>query len=104
METQRIFNEAKGRLTSAFGDRLRGVMVYGSQSRGQADAESDIDLMVLLEGPVRFGRDLETIIHALYPLQLQIDQQLDAWPADVQAYDEQEFALYRTVSREGIPL
>lgn len=60
--------------------------------------------MVLLEGPVRLGRDLETIIHVLYPLQLQIDQQLDAWPADIQAYDKQEFAIYRSVCREGIAL
>jgi len=31
-----------------------------------ASEDSDLDLMVLLEGPLRLGRDLETIVQALY--------------------------------------
>ncbi|MCK4659233.1 MAG: nucleotidyltransferase domain-containing protein [Phycisphaerae bacterium] len=104
MDIEVLLKESKTRLAAAFGTRLRGAMVYGSQPRGEAEADSDIDLMVLLEGPVAFGCDLETIIHALYPLQLEIDRQIDAWPADVKAYEAQEFAIYRNVRREGVAL
>jgi predicted nucleotidyltransferase len=41
-------------LTSAlrrrFGPRLRQVTIFGSQARGEADADSDVDVFVLIDG------------------------------------------------------
>lgn len=104
MQTHEVLDQVRVRLEAAFGPRLKGVVLYGSEARQEAGPDSDIDLMVLLEGPVHFGRDLETIIHALYPLQLEIDRLIDAWPADIQSYDAQDFAIYRHAHREGVML
>jgi hypothetical protein len=38
-------------LTAAFGARLHAVVLFGSEARGQAAPDSDIDLFVVLDGP-----------------------------------------------------
>ncbi|MFO7958060.1 MAG: nucleotidyltransferase domain-containing protein [Candidatus Brocadiia bacterium] len=50
---QSVLREIRDRLDEAYGERLRGVMLYGSEARDRATAESDVDLLVLLKGPVR---------------------------------------------------
>lgn len=103
MNRDEMLKQVKALLQEAFGDRLRGVILYGSEARGTADPDSDIDLLVLLAGPVQFGRDLRTCIHALYPLVLELDRPIHAKPTDVNEYEAQEFLLYREAKREGIP-
>jgi uncharacterized protein len=97
-----LLAKIKARLQEVYGDRLRGVVLYGSEARGEATPDSDIDLLVLLTGPVTLGRDLRTIIHALYPLQLEMDRILEAFPVDEEDYLRGEYAWYRNVQKEGI--
>lgn len=92
----------KTRLQDVYGDRLRGIVLYGSEVRDEATLESDIDILVLLTGPVALGKDLRTIIHALYPLQLESERLIDATPVDIDVYEAGEFALYRNAKREGV--
>ena len=37
------------RIRNRFTDRVRAVILFGSKARGDADAESDIDLLVLVD-------------------------------------------------------
>jgi predicted nucleotidyltransferase len=97
-----LLRRVKALLENAFGDRLRGVVLYGSEARGEATPDSDIDILVLLIGPVALGRDLRTIIHVLYPLQLEVERPIHAVPVDIAVYEAGEFALYRNAKREGI--
>ncbi len=102
-----MFNAAwlaslKSRLRQVYGDRLRGVVLYGSEARGEATTESDVDVLVILAGPVSFGRDLHTIIQALYPLQLELERPLQAIPVDEARFLSGEYAFFRNVQREGI--
>jgi predicted nucleotidyltransferase len=97
-----LLRHVKALLEPVFGDRLRGVILYGSEARGEATPDSDIDLLVLLTGPVALGRDLRTIIHTLYPLQLEIDRIIEAFPVDEADYLRGEYAWYRNAQREGV--
>ncbi|HUU09677.1 MAG TPA: nucleotidyltransferase domain-containing protein [Phycisphaerae bacterium] len=104
MPLDEMLRRTRERLAEAFPGRFRGLILYGSEAREEAAADSDVDLIVLLEGPVAFGKDLETVIRALYPLQLETDRLIDAWPADVKAYEAQEFSIFRRAHREGVLL
>jgi predicted nucleotidyltransferase len=98
------FQRIRPQLEAAFGARLRGIVLYGSRARGNARPDSDLDLLVLLEGPITQPRDIDTTVQALYPLQLEVDYPIHASPTSAADYEAQEFALYRQAKCEGIPL
>jgi uncharacterized protein len=102
MENRQILEKAQAALRTAFPSRLRQVILYGSTARNQASPDSDIDLLVLLEGPIDLDEDLRACIHALYPLVLETARPIDVLPVDQEQYRAQEFSLYRTVAAEGV--
>jgi predicted nucleotidyltransferase len=101
-ETIKLLFRIREALADAFGDRLRGVVLFGSQARGEALPDSDIDLLVLLEGPVCLGEDIKRAIEAVYGMVLELGRPIHPLPVDVLEYEAQEFPLYRNAKREGI--
>jgi uncharacterized protein len=104
MLTDAIRKEIRSRLEAAFRERLQGVLLFGSAARQEARPDSDLDLMVLLQGPVRLGRDLETIVRALYPVQLELEVPIHAIPVSGKSFEAGGYGLYRGAKREGVPL
>ncbi len=102
MEQQKLLAQIKSRLEAAYGDRLEGVVLYGSEARGDADADSDIDVLVLLDGPAETWEDVRLAAEALYDLMQELDRVIDARPLDVRLYSEGEAPLYIAARREGI--
>jgi uncharacterized protein len=47
-----ILQEFRHGLERIYGPRLAGLVLFGSQARGDALPDSDIDVMVVLRGPV----------------------------------------------------
>lgn len=104
MERGQLHRELKRRLKDAFGERLKGVVIYGSEARGEASEDSDIDVMVLLEGPINLWEDIGRGIEATYDLTLELGRPVHPDPVDVDEFEKGEFALYRNVKKEGIVL
>jgi predicted nucleotidyltransferase len=104
MRVDEALQNIRPRLEAAFPERFRGVLLYGSEARGGARADSDLDLIVLLEGPLRLGKDLNGIVAALYPLQMELDRAIHALPVTIEAFEAAEYGLYREAKREGVLL
>lgn len=102
MNTEERLAKIKNLLAATYGKRLKGVVLYGSEARGDAGPESDVDILVLLEGPVKYGQELKKCIHAVYPLTLEWERPISPEPVDAQEYAAGEWPLYRKLQREGI--
>ena len=44
--------EARDYLRTLYGERLSRLILFGSQARGDAGGNSDVDLLIVLDGPV----------------------------------------------------
>lgn len=104
MERDELFEGIKIRLRGAYGDRLKGVMLFGSEARGEALEDSDYDFLVLLRGPIELGNDIRTIINSTYDLQLEVPRLINILPANIDDFETGKCALYRNVKREGLLL
>ncbi len=96
-----IVQACKQTLMMHYGSRLKGVVLFGS-ALGRMEPESDIDLLVLLEPPFDYFRELRRIVDLLYPVQLQADHLISAKPVDVEDFERGTLLLYRTAKREGL--
>ena len=53
-----LMGELKSGLEGIYGDRLKGLYLYGSYARGEADPESDLDVLIVLEGYDRYSEEI----------------------------------------------
>ncbi|HBC85803.1 MAG TPA: nucleotidyltransferase domain-containing protein [Lentisphaeria bacterium] len=99
---QNLLLEIKDRLDSVYGHRMKGLILYGSEARGNSRRDSDIDLLVLLDGKINYGRDLLRNISALYPISRRLGRRISAKPASDKEYSEVQCPLYQRIHQEGI--
>ncbi len=53
---ERLLSTLDRELRDLYGERYRGLVLYGSYSRGEAEEGSDVDLLLLMDGTVSTGR------------------------------------------------
>lgn len=104
MNREELLKEIKSRLLDVYGDRLKGVVLYGSEARGEAEDDSDYDFLVLLKGPIESYDELRKVIEILYDLQLDLFRPIHALPVNAEDFDSGKYALYRNIKNEGIYL
>jgi predicted nucleotidyltransferase len=67
-EVRIILAELRALLVECYGERLKRLVLFGSQARGDADRESDIDVLVVLAGPVDVNEEDKRTGDMLYRL------------------------------------
>ena len=94
----------KNRLLDVYGVRFRGLVLYGSVARGDADEESDIDLICLLDGPIDVPDEVCNIIDQTSDIrnaQGESYRTVHIFPVDISEY-EKNFPLYIEARSDGV--
>jgi predicted nucleotidyltransferase len=100
-----VLAELRERFAAIFGSRLDRLILYGSQARGDADDESDIDVMVVLTEPFEDrGVERERYLDVITELSLKYNTVVMPFFTDSATYASSDFGLYRNVRREGVPI
>ena len=93
------------RAARLYPDEILSITLYGSQARGDAKAESDIDVLVVVR------RDTPALRQALTDLAWQVQFEYGVVISDIIRNDEQfnrmrahRFPFYQNIEREGVLL
>ena len=101
---QPILDELLDRLGRLYAGRLIKAILYGSYSRNQAVEGSDIDVLVVLEGPVNSSDEISRTIQDVSEISLQHDVVLSCLFISAQEFETGQSPLLLNIRREGLPL
>jgi len=101
-EVLKIVSEFRDELSALYGDRLRGVYLYGSYARDEADEDSDIDVAVVLEGPVHRHGEIQRVSELRASICLRETCVLMPFFLTVEDYENAPYSLYRSIQREAV--
>jgi uncharacterized protein len=99
-----LASELKRRLQRRFGPRLIDVRLFGSQARGAAHDESDVDVLVLIEGLTR--PEKIAVFEVAAEVGIEGGMTLSALamtPTEMDRLRSLEARLALDIDREGIP-
>ncbi|MBI4494183.1 MAG: nucleotidyltransferase domain-containing protein [Chloroflexi bacterium] len=96
--------ELKEVLSRLYGERLRGIYLYGSYARGDYCPESDVDVLVVLGGPVRPGLEITRMNSVVAVICLKYDLLISLLPVAVEAFESERQVFYEQVRREAVPV
>jgi predicted nucleotidyltransferase len=87
-------------------DSSAEVILYGSRARGDADPESDYDLLILTEGKVSLARE-DDFRRELFPLELKTGAVITVILVSKKAWKSAIYSampFYQNVRRDGVRL
>lgn len=98
-----VIRKLEDGLKALYGDRYRGLLLYGSYARGDAREGSDVDLLLLLEGPVDPVLEILHLEPVKWPLSLDADLALSVMPVSLEAFKRAESSFLRAIREEAVP-
>ncbi len=99
-----ILGELRNRLQVLYGERLARVVLFGSQARGEASPDSDVDIMVVLKGDVFPSQEIARTIDDVAGISLAHDVVLSCVFMAESRYEREQSPLLLNVRREGLAL
>lgn len=101
-EVRGILARLKTGLEHLYEDRLRGVYLYGSYSRGDARAGSDIDVLIVLDRIESSWDEIKRTSELRAGLSLKHDVTLNTLFVAEEKWKRDDVSVLRAVRREGI--
>ncbi|MHC4865862.1 MAG: nucleotidyltransferase domain-containing protein [Planctomycetota bacterium] len=102
MTIEPTLEDFKENLKGLYGERLKDVILYGSWARGKATEDSDIDLAVVLTGPVVAGREIDRMIDIITEINLKYGTLISVYPVSEKDYNSVNSPWLLNIRRDGV--
>ena len=103
-EVREVLAELKRQFQELYGDRLVKMLLYGSHARGDAEPGSDIDVLVVLKGPVVFEHEIARTSEITSDVSLEHNVVLSRLFVSEDDYSDERTHLVTVARRQGVPL
>lgn len=97
-----IASKVRTELQKLYGQRLRGVYLYGSAARDQLTPDSDIDIAIVLNELKSRFEEYEFTSQLGSDVSLEYDTLVSFLFVSENDYKNGRFAIHRTIKDEGI--
>jgi len=97
-------DDARRRLDALYGERLVRVILYGSQARGDARDESDVDVLVILKHDFDVVVELKRLVDIKLDLLEKYNVYFSLQPFTESDYQQRRSSLMINVHEEGVEL
>lgn len=99
---QSLLRDLRTRLEALYGDRLNQVVLYGSYARGEETPESDVDVMVVLEGEVDPWEENRRMSEVGYKTSSAYEELVTLYPVSLAEFEASGEGVISVAHDEGI--
>jgi predicted nucleotidyltransferase len=99
-----IATKAREGIERIYGERLRGVYLYGSAARDQLTPDSDIDIAVVLDEIQSRFQEHERTSQLYSDISLENNTVVTFLFISEDDYKKGLFTIHRVIKREGVPV
>ncbi len=104
IKVREAIEEFKEGLLQLYGDRLKMLLLYGSYAKGEATPDSDIDLMIVLKGEVKEGKEIDRMIDLITDINLKYGELISVVPISEEKFRTSENPFVWNAKKEGVIL
>ena len=97
-----VVDELGTQLRSIYRDRLVRLVLFGSQARGDADPDSDIDVLIVLQGKVKPGEEILRTGETISTLSLKHNVVISRTFVSKEGFLAEQSSLLLNVRSEGV--
>lgn len=98
-----ILDELRQGLGRLYGDRLKGVYVFGSYARGDASVDSDLDILIVLDCVASYSDEIKRTSHLIAGLSLESGINLSRVFIPEREWEEGQTPFLLNVREEAVP-
>lgn len=100
----KVLREFKAEIEPLYGRKLQHILLYGSWARGEATEDSDLDVVVTLDGPIISGQEIDRMIDIITDVNLKYGVLLSVYPVSESDYNKVNSPLLMNIRKEGVPV
>ena len=98
---QKLLRELKQELARIYGERLKGVYLYGSYARGDQHQWSDVDIMIVLDHYLRYGDEIKRTSELNAKLSLDYGLSVSRLFITENRWNNEDSPLLRNIRAQG---
>jgi len=91
-------------LQGLYQDNLDKVILFGSEARGDAEVDSDVDILIVLKKSFKYGEEVDRISSYISDICLEYELYLSCCFTTLEKWNVANNGFYRNVRKDGVEI